>query len=364
MRIPLSRPLVTPKMINAAVKVLKSGLYIKGPIVKKFEEEFSNYCGTKFGTATCNGTASIYIALRALGVGRGDEVVVPSHSFIASASPILMCGAKPVFVDVDETYTIDIKDLKSKLTTNTKAVIAVHLYGQMCEMDELLALKEKKGFYLVEDAAQAHGAKYHGKKAGSIGDIACFSFFPAKNMTVCGDGGMVITSDPELYKKTQTLRDHGRNYSKKEGKYISEVLTLNFRMNEIMAAIGIEQLKKLDDWNEKRIKIASSYDKYLTEKITKPTQRNNSKHVFHQYVIRVNERDKLREHLDKNDIQTGIHYPIPIHKQPIFSNFKCVLPNTEKFCRQILSLPNYPSMKIKDSKIVIDKINEFCLSNK
>lgn len=358
MNISLSKPTITEEMKRRVTEVLDSGRFIKGPNVKEFEHEFSSYCSVKYGSAVSSGTASIYLALRALGVGKGDEVITPSHSFIASASPILLIGAKPVFVDVNNDYLMDMDDLEKKITPKTKAVICVHLYGQMCDMDRLLKLKERCNFYLIEDAAQAHGAEFNGKKSGSFGDIGCFSFFPSKNMTVAGDGGMAVTNDEELDAKLKMLRDHGRDYRTKEGKFKSILLGFNFRMSEISAVVGMEQLKLLDKWTEKRRKIAKLYDELLTNNVIKPTEYKNRKHIYHLYVIRAKQRDKLAEYLAKNGIETGIHYPLAIHQQPIFSG-NWNLPKTEEICKEILSLPIYTLMSNKEVEFVCNKTNEF-----
>jgi dTDP-4-amino-4,6-dideoxygalactose transaminase len=358
MKVPLCIPTITDEMKNAVLNVLDSHRYIKGPKISEFEDKFARYCGVKYGSAVSSGTSAIYLALRALDIGPKDEVIVPSFTFIASATPILFVGAKPVFVDVGHDYLMDMDDLKKKITKKTKAVVCVHLYGQMCDMDRLLELKEKYGFYLIEDACQAHGAEFKGKKSGSFGDIGCFSFFPSKNMTVCGDGGMTVTNDKELKNKIDMLRDHGRDYSTEEGKFKSTILGFNFRMSEISAAIGIEQLKHLDGWIKKRREIAKTYDNLITDKVVKPFENKNRKHVYHVYAIRSKKRDELRKFLSKNDIETGIHYPLAIHQQPIFSG-RWNLPLTEKFCKEILSIPIFPSMKKEQIEFVAEKINEF-----
>lgn len=355
--IPLSKPVITEEMKKKVVEVLDSGRFVKGPKVKEFEKAFANYCGVKYGTAVSSGTAAIYLALRALDI-KGGEVICPSHSFIATAEPILMVDAKPVFVDIGEDYNLDVDDVERKITDRTKAVICVHLYGQMCDMERLIELKERYGFYLIEDACQAHGAEYDGKKAGFFGDIACFSFFPSKNMTVAGDGGMVVTNDEELDARIKALRDHGRDYRREDGKFSSTMLGFNFRMSELSAVIGLEQLRHLDEWTEGRREIASLYDELLSDKVTKPKEFERRKHVYHLYVIRSRERDNLREFLFSKGIETGIHYPVAIHKQPIFSG-NCNLPETERICREVLSLPIFPGLSEEDVKYVCEKVNEF-----
>lgn len=356
--IPLSKPVITEEMKKRALEVLDSGRFIKGPKVIEFEREFANYCGVRYGGAVSNGTAAIYLALRALEIKEGDEVICPSHSFIATAEPILMLGARSVFADIGEDYNLDLDDVKKKITDRTKAVICVHLYGLMCDMRELVELTENRGLYLIEDAAQAHGAEYYGKKAGSFGDIACFSFFPSKNMTVAGDGGMTVTNDEDLDAKVKALRDHGRDYRRKDSKFSSTMLGLNFRMSEISAAIGMEQVKLLDAWIEKRRKIAGWYNELLEEGVDKPREFEGRKHAYHLYVIRNEQRDTLRDFLSSNGVETGIHYPLAIHQQPIFSG-SWNLPRTEAVCKEILSLPMYPGLERDSVEFVCEKVNEF-----
>lgn len=358
--IPSSKPVITEEMKKKVLEVLDSGRFIKGPIVKGFESEFAKYCGVRYGAAVSSGTAAIYLALRALNIKEGDEVITPSHSFVATAEPILMAGAKPVFVDIGKDYNLDVDGVEREITDRTRAVVCVHLYGQMCDMDRLSELKDKYGFYLIEDAAQAHGAEYGGKKSGSFGDLACFSFFPSKNMTVAGDGGMVVADDEELDAKVKALRDHGRDYRRTDGKFSSTALDFNLRMSEISAVVGMEQLKQLDEWIDKRREIASWYDGLLedNDKIIKPKEFKRRKHAYHLYVIRTKERDKLKEFLFSKGIETGIHYPLAIHQQPIFSgNYN--LPKTERICREVLSLPMYPRLKREEVEFVCEKVNEF-----
>jgi dTDP-4-amino-4,6-dideoxygalactose transaminase len=358
MKVPLSVPGMTDEMKKSVMQVLDSHRYIKGPKVSEFEGNFAKYCGAQYGSAVSNGTSAIYLALKAAGVGHADEVIVPSFTFVASASPILFAGATPVFAEIGDDYLIDTNDVEKKITEKTKAVICVHLYGQICDMDKLIDLRKKYGFHLIEDACQAHGAEFKGKKAGSFGDAGCFSFFPSKNLTVCGDGGMAITNNKETKNKIDMLRDHGRDYSTKEGTFKSTTLGFNFRMSEVSAAIGTEQLKYLDKWINDRREAAKLYDKLLTNKIIKPFENKNNKHAYHLYVIRTEKRDALKEFLAKNDIETGIHYPLAVHQQPIFEG-KWNLPRTEKFCREILSIPLYPSIKKEQIEFVAEKINEF-----
>lgn len=358
-KIPLSTPSISKTAIRAVQAVFKSKRFIKGPWTKIFEENFAKYCETRYGVSTSSGTTAIYIALRALGISTGDEVLVASHTFVASASPILLVGAKPVFVEVDETYTIDLEDAKKKTTKKTKAIIAVHLYGQLCDMNPLMAFAKENGLFVIEDAAQAHGATCVRKKAGSFGDISCFSFFPSKNLTVCGDGGMALTNNEEYYDRLLMLRDHGRDFSKQQGKYNSELLTLNFRQSELEAAVGIENLKCLDKWILQRQKIAKTYNKRLPFEIQKPIVRKNNEHVFQLYVIQNEKRGELSNFLSEKGIETGIHYPIPLHRQVIFKSQFSSLPYTDKISKRILSLPLFPGLSADKVKHVCEETERF-----
>jgi len=328
--IPLSRPTITEEMKKKVLEVLDSGRLVKGPKVSEFEDKFARYCGVKHAIAVSSGSAAVYLALQALGVGNGDEVICTAHTFIASASPILLLGAKPVFVDVGHDYNIDMDDLEKKVSTSTKAVIVVHIYGQMCDMDRLLELKEKHGFYLVEDACHAHGAEYDGKKSGSFGDVSCFSFFPSKLMTVAGEGGMVVTDEDEVQVGLKALRDHGRDPRKEEARYVSDLLGSNFRMSP--------------------------------EEIVKPVEYPKRKSAYYLYVIRTDKRDELGRFLWQSQIETAVHYPVPMHKQPVFS-MELQLPRTEEICQQILSLPMYPGLEDEEIRYICQRVSDF-VSNK
>ncbi|AIJ04928.1 DegT/DnrJ/EryC1/StrS aminotransferase [Methanocaldococcus bathoardescens] len=327
--------------INSAIqKVLERGWFILGKELEKLEHEFSKYVGTKFGIGVNSGSDALYLAVKALGIGRGDEVITVSHTFISTADAIVRNGAKPVFVDIDpETYTIDTTLIEKKITERTKAIIPVHLYGHPADMDPIMEIAEKYGLFVIEDASQAHGAKYKGKKVGSIGHIACFSFYPTKNLGAYGDAGMIVTDDEDIANKLKMLRNYG-SYK----KYHHDVIGINSRLDEIQASILRVKLKYLDKWNERRRKIAKLYNELLEgSEIIIPIEKEWAKHVYHLYVIRCKERDKLQQYLFKNGIQTQIHYPIPIHKQGTYLNIvNEYLPATEKICNEILSLPIHP----------------------
>jgi len=340
---------------EAVWAVLDSGWYILGERVAQFEQRFANFCGTKHAVCTSSGTAAIFLSLHALGVGPRDEVIVPSFSFVATASPVLHVGAKPIFVDIAlRTYTLDPNEVEKKLSKRTKVIIPVHLYGHPADMDSILEIAEKKNLFVLEDACQAHGAEYKGKRVGGIGHIACFSFYPSKNMTVCGDGGIVTTDNEEVAEKIRVLRNHGRL-----AKYVHEILGYNLRFNEIQAAIGLKQLEKLPGWNEIRRKTAQAYNKSLSGLVTTPIEERWAKHAYYMYVIRTEKRTALQEFLKKHGVSTGIHYPVPIHKQPatsgiVDSNLK--LKNTEESAVTVLSLPMYPQLTQLETEYVCEKI--------
>jgi len=355
MKISLSKMYVDEEIHQAVAQVLESGRYIKGQNLERFEQEFANFCTTKYAIGVSSGTSAILLSLMALGVGSGDEVIVPSHTFIATASPAKLLGATLAYADIDpESYTIDSTDVARKITPKTKAIIPVHLYGHPCDMDSLDSLAKEHHLYIIEDACQAHGATYKGRRTGSLGDIACFSFYPAKNMTVLGDGGMITTNNDGLAKKLRMLRDHGRTQ-----KYLHELLGLNCRLSEIHAAIGREQLKHLSQWNDRRHQIAAHYNSLLNyDGITIPVEKDWARHVYHMYVIRIKSRDKLALYLKEKGIETGIHYPIPLHHQPCL-RADVRLPITEKYVDEILSLPMHPQLTEPEVEYVASQIGKF-----
>ena len=358
MKVNMAEMYVDDEIKNAAIRVLESRRYVKGEEAKKLEEEFAEFVRAKYGIATNSGTSALHVALLAIGIKRGDEVIVPSHTFIATVSPVVHIGAKPVFAEIDEeTYTINPEDIRKKITERTKAIMPVHLYGHPCNMDEIKEIAEEHDLKIIEDACQAHGAEYKGKKVGSIGDIAAFSFFPSKNMTVAGDGGMIVTNNEEYAIKAKALVDQGRIAGK---KYEHDFVGFNYRMSEILAAIGRVQLKHLPEWIEKRREVAGIYDEILEEDVVLPMEKEWAKHVYHLYVIRHEERDKLKEFLKEKGIATGIHYPIPVHLQPSMREYGNVkLEVTEKIAREILSIPMHPQMEREDVEYVANAIKEW-----
>jgi len=355
MDIPLSKMYVDDRIHKVVADVLNSGRYINGQNLKAFEQEFAGLCTTKYGVGVSSGTSAILLSLMALGIGEGDEVIVPSHTFIATASPAKFLGASLVYADIDpQTYTIDPGEVKKKITPRTRAIIPVHLYGHPCDMDAINELARAHNISVLEDACQAHGATYKGRKTGSLGDIACFSFFPSKNMTVLGDGGMITTNNGELAQKVEMLRDHGRTQ-----KYVHDMLGLNCRLSEVHSAIGREQLKHLADWTERRRAIAAKYNALLCDSgVTVPVEREWGKHVYYMYVIRAKQRDKLASYLDGKGIETGIHYPVPVHRQPCLKS-DVHLPVTEKYVDEILSLPMHPQLTDEQVHYVASEVRNF-----
>ncbi len=360
-KIPLSDIYVGDGAFEAVSRVLKSGRYILGEETKNFEKEFAQKFGAGYAVAVSSGTSALFLSMIACDLGKGDEVIVPSFSFIASASPIVDVGAKPVFCDVDiETLTIDPNDFERKITNRTKAVVPVHLFGHPANMDEICEIAEEHSLKIIEDCAQAHGSMLGEKFAGSFGTVSCYSFYPSKNMTVYGDGGMVTTNDPTVAEQIRILRNHGRTE-----KYLHEKLGFNFRMSEIAAALGRYQLGKLDSFNKARRTAATLYDSELGDYVTTPTERSGARHVYHMYVIRTKHRDSLKEFLSVRGIETGIHYPTPIHLQPVFKTLspRKQLPVTERECAQVLSLPISPTITRDSLQFVADQTKDFFASN-
>ena len=352
--IPIAKPWIGEEEKKEVEKVLDSGMLASGEWVKKFEKEFSEYIGVKHALSTTNGTQALILALEAVGV-QGKEVLVPSFTFIASATSIIRAGGKPVFVDVDEkTFNIDPEDVKRKITANTKAIMPVHLYGQTANMDEIMEIAEEHDVYVIEDAAQAHGSDWNGKKAGSIGHIAGFSFYPTKNMTT-GEGGMITTNNDVLAERVSLIRNHGQT-----ARYMHEELGWNFRMTNIAAAIGLIQLKKLEQANNMRRANAKFYDHSLPDNVIKPYVNQKAKHIYHQYTIRVKNRAVLIEELKKREIGFGIYYPRGNHEQPIMKKlgYTAKLPTTEKLCGEVISIPVHPLLSDENMEDVVNAIKK------
>ncbi len=333
--------------IDAGIKrVISTTAFINGPDVKTFEVEFASFCRAERCVAVANGTDAITIALRMLDVRPGDSVLVPSHTFIATAEGVTLAGAVPAFVDVDEkTFLIDPKDLERRIKTLrdsghiVKAIIAVHLYGQPCDMKALQDICGKYDLKLIEDSAQAHGAEYHGRRVSNFGDVATFSFYPGKNLGAYGDGGAIVTNNHDLALKMRMYANHGR-----QEKYTHLIEGTNSRLDTLQAAILRAKLKHLEQWNERRRKVASLYDQLLgsINGLSIPLTHASNRHVYHLYVVRAAGRDELQQHLKVAGIETGIHYPIPLHLQPAYKYLGYKLgdfPVSERVANDILSLP-------------------------
>lgn len=362
-KIPLARPVLDDEMKQAALMALQNERFVLGESVYKFEEEFAKYCGTKFAVSTGSGTAALVLSLIAIDV-RGAEVITTPASFVASANSIIHAGASPKFADIDaRSYTLDPERVRSSVNDKTKAIVPVHLYGYPAKMKELCEVASKKEIAVVEDACQAHGASYNGKMVGALGDAGCFSFYPSKNMTVGGDGGMIVTNDDSIAEQVASLRDCGRV---KGSKYVHRLLGFTERLNTVQAAIGRVQLKRLDAWNEKRRRIALEYDERLADiagLITPLAGNEVTRPVYHMYVIRCRRRDDLHVWLGQVGVETGIHYPEPIHLQPIYKEMFGYsggeFPQSEDLCRSALSLPMHPNLTSDELRFVSESIHEF-----
>jgi dTDP-4-amino-4,6-dideoxygalactose transaminase len=336
MPIPLSRPPRDDEIARAAVTALDSGRYILGPECQAFEAEFAHYVGVRHGVLTSSGTAALWLTLKALGVKAGDEVLVPSHTAFPTAEAVLSAEATPVFVDVDDTYTLDPRDAAARIGSRTVGVIPVHLYGHPADADAVRDLAAQHGLWVLEDCCQAHGAAVRGRKVGSFGTAGAFSFYPSKNLTVLGDGGILVTDDDEIAARARRLRDHGRL-----SKDVHVELGFNLRFNEVQAAIGRVLLGRLDAMNARRRGLAERYRRALAGlPVALPGEQPWARHVYHLYVIRTAGRAELARYLADRGIQTGVHYPVPCHRQPAVERLAPPpLPRTERIVEEILTLP-------------------------
>lgn len=362
MKIPLAKPVFDEEMKNAAVDALQNEKFVMGESVFKFEEEFARYCGVKRAVSTSSGTFALQFALQALGITCKDKVVTTPFSFIATANSIYCAGATPVFADVDpKTCNVDPARVKQELTNEVTALLPVHLYGYPADLDSVAELAEDGKRPIVEDCCQAHGAKYRGKRVGSLGSVGCFSFYSAKNMTVGGDGGMAVTNNEEVANRIAKMRDCGRI-----SHYEHDMIGLTARLNTANAAVGRVQLRRLEDWNDKRRAAARQYNKLLSdlaEVELPPSENAEIAPVYHLYAIKLKQRDKLKAYLEDKGIQCGIHYPIPIHLQPIYRQLfgykEGDYPNSERVCREVLSLPMYPNLEPQEIEQISLSIHEF-----
>ena len=360
MKVPLAQPIMTEEMIEAAMNALRNERLTMGESMFKFEEEFAAMCGVKHAVSVSSGTAAIQLSLLAAGVGHGDTVMTSSMSFVATTNAYVAFGGKPAFADViEDEFTIDPE--KIAMAPDLKAVMPVHLYGHPARMDDIRAVADESGVLVIEDACQAHGATYKGRRAGALGDIGCFSFYPTKNMHVGGDGGMVTTDDEEVAELVKKLRHCGR-----KGQYEHDAIGYTARLNTANAAVGRVQLEMLDGWNDKRRAVAGKYDSILegVGDIKLPPRPDSVvSPVYHLYTVRTAKRDLLRAHLDGAGVQTGVHYEIPIHLQPIYKEMygyaEGMLPITERLCKEVVTLPMFPDMTDEQVKYVGESIAEF-----
>jgi len=347
--------------VNEAIhRVLDKQWFILGEEAEKLEREFSEYVEAKYAIGVNSGSDALYLAVKSLGIGNGDEAITVSHTFVSTVDAIVRNGVKPVFTDIEEdTMLMDVNQIEHKITERTKVIIPVHLYGHPADMDPIMEIAKKYKLSVIEDACQAHGAEYKGKKIGGIGDLGCFSFYPSKNLGAYGNGGMIATNSEELAKKLSMLRNYGQSQ-----KYYYDFMGVNSRLDEIQAAVLRVKLRHLDEWNEKRRNIAKLYNELLKDSnIVLPVEKDYAKHVYHLYVIRSKYRDRLQQSLFQNGIQTQIHYPLPVHKQKSYLDlgFRAHLPVTEKICDEILSLPMHPWVNQEEVEFISRKIKEWKL---
>lgn len=348
--------------VESAIKeVLESAHFIMGPNVKKLEEEIAEYTGVKYGIGVANGTDALMLTLKALGIGQGDEVITTPFTFFASAETTSVVGATPVFADIEkDTLCIDPESIEKNITEKTKAIIPVHIFGQMCNMDRIMEIAKKHNLIVIEDACQAIGAEYKGKRAGSIGHVGCYSFFPTKNLGGYGDGGMIVTNDEKLADRIKLIRVHGSKV-----KYEHIAIGYNSRLDEMQAAVLRVKLNYIQKWNDSRKQHAHTYNELLKDTgIILPTEREDSLHVYHLYTIQSEKRDEIIKYLSENGIASGVYYPIPVHLQEVYQELgykKGELSVAEDACTKTFALPLYPEMTKEQQHYVVDKIKE-CLN--
>lgn len=350
---------IQPEIDVAIERVLANTSFILGKEVSSFEKAFAAFCDAGYAVGTSSGTSAIHLALLACGVGPGDEVITTPHTFIATAEPIIHAGATPVFVDIDlDSYNLDPAGIESALTERTKAILPVHLYGRPADMDPILEVASQHNLKVIEDAAQAHGAEYKGRRVGSIGDVACFSFYPGKNLGAYGDGGAVVTNNQGIAENVRMLCNHGR-----KEKYEHEMIGYGYRLDALQAAILKVKLDRLEEWNRQRRENAEIYRELLDGlDLALPTEPQYVKPVYHLFVVRTPQRDQLREYLRAQEIYAGIHYPIPLHLQPSLAHLgygKGNFPDAEKAAEEVLSLPMYPELDRSQLEQVAQAIHRF-----
>ncbi|MEW5706978.1 MAG: DegT/DnrJ/EryC1/StrS family aminotransferase [Actinomycetota bacterium] len=354
---------IKDELESAVLSVLRSGHYILGPKVEELEKAIANYCGVKYAVAVANGTDALVLSLDAMGIGPGDEVITSPFTFFASAESISRVGAKPVFVDIDPgTYNLVPDQIEQKITNRTKAIIPVHIFGQPAEMDEILDIASRHNLKVIEDACQAIGAQYRGRKIGSLGDAACFSFFPSKNLGGAGDGGIVVTNDEDLANRIKMLRQHGS-----DRKYYHSLIGYNSRLDALQAAILLVKLKYIDTWNDARRQKAHYYNKlFAGTNVITPVELNHVKHVYHLYIIRVPNRNEVESALKAKGIGCGVYYPVPLHLQDAYKDLgysQGDLPVSEAACHETMAIPLYPELDIRDMERIASIVKE-AIANK
>lgn len=352
---------IKEEISDATARVMESCAFAGGPFVDQFEKEFAQFCGCEAAVGVGSGTEALWLSLLALGIGEGDEVITVPNTFIATAEAITFCGARPVFVDIDEeTYTMGPDLLAAAVTPRTRAIIPVHLFGQTADMDPIMAFAKDHGLSVIEDACQAHGAEYKGRPAGSIGDAGCFSFYPGKNLGAYGEAGAIVTNSPALAEIVRSLRDHGQST-----KYYHNRIGWNARMDGLQGAVLCVKLRHLPDWNAARIRHAAAYSELLgeVESVITPVRAAYAKHVFHIYAIRAQERDSVMGRLAENGVSCGVHYPLPIHRQKAYDFMPLEegsFPASEKCARELISLPMFPELTEEQIRFVSDSLKN-CL---
>ncbi len=349
---------IKPEIDAAIQEVIDNTAFIRSKNVSRFEEEFAAFSGARYGVASSSGTTALHLALKGIGVGPGDEVITVPFTFIATAGAIANTGAKPVFVDIEmDTYNIDVSKIESAISTKTKAIIPVDLYGHPADLDPILSIAEKHHLTVIEDSAQAHAAEYKGRRVGGISPLTCYSFFPGKNLGAYGDAGMVLTNSEELAERMQMLCDHGR-----KGKYEHEIEGFNFRMDGIQAAILSVKVKHLEKWTEARRSNARLYNAaFQGTDIIAPNEKSYAKHVYHCYVIRTRKREAVQKKLNESGVATGVHYPIPLHLQPAYKYLgykKGDFPVSEHCAEEVLSLPMFPELTADEVALIASLVKE------
>jgi len=352
---------IKPQVDAAVARVIESAQFVLGPEVAAFEERFAAYCGVRHCVALNSGTSALHLALLAAGVGPGDEVITVSMTFVATTAAILYCGAKPVFVDVDpDTWTMDPNLVKAAITPRTKAILPVHLHGLMADMDPIIEVADRAGLIVIEDAAQAHGSEYRGRRAGSIGDIACFSFYPGKNLGAYGEAGAAVTNSSDLARQLALLRDWGQ-----ESKYNHVLPGYNFRMDGIQGAVLNVKMAYIESWTEARQTVASHYDRLLARaQFKRPAPPPHCRHVYHVYAVEVEHRDQVQKALSAAGIGTGIHYPVPVHLQKAYGELgygRGDFPVTEAIANRFLSLPIYAELQPEQVANVVVELENVSL---